>query len=100
MGFLDNMKQLMEVKAKMEETKKRLDSIEVFAENELVKVTATGNRKIKQILLLKPDLQNTDILILEEKIKDAVNAALENAENVLQSEMMGVTKGIIPPGMA
>ena len=100
MGFLDNMKQLMEVKAKMEETKKRLDSIEVFAENELVKVTATGNRKIKQILLLKPDLQNTDILILEEKIKEAVNAALENAENVLQSEMMGVTKGIIPPGMA
>ena len=53
MGFLDQMKQLMEIKQKMEETKKRLDAIDVVAENEYVKVTASGNRKIKDISIFK-----------------------------------------------
>lgn len=95
MGFLDQMKQLMEVKAKMEEAKKRLDTIEVVAENEWVKVTATGNRKIKNIEILN----STDTLVLEGKIQSAVNEVLEKAENVMQTEMMGVTKGMLPDGM-
>jgi DNA-binding protein YbaB len=95
MGFLDQMKQLMEVKAKMEEVKKRLDTIEVVAENEWVKVTATGNRKIKNIEILN----STDTLVLEGKIQNAVNEVLEKADNVMQTEMMGVTKGMLPDGM-
>jgi len=95
MGFLDQMKQLMEVKAKMEEVKKRLDTIEVVAENEWVKVTATGNRKIKNIEILN----STDTLVLEGKIQHAVNEVLEKADNVMQTEMMGVTKGMLPDGM-
>ena len=95
MGFLDQMKQLMEVKAKMEEVKKRLDTIEVVAENEWVKVTATGNRKIKNIEILN----STDNLVLEGKIQNAVNEVLEKADNVMQTEMMGVTKGMLPDGM-
>lgn len=95
MGFLDQMKQLMEVKAKMEEAKKRLDTIEVVAENEWVKVTATGNRKIKNIEILN----STDTLVLEGKIQNAINEALDKADNVMQTEMMGVTKGMLPDGM-
>src|ERR1700733_6883322 len=97
MGFLDQMKQLMEIKQKMEETKKRLDSIEVSAENEYVKVTATGNRKIKGISILKTD----DQARLEEKLQGAINEVLEKSDNVMQSEMLGVTKGMMPdtPGL-
>ncbi len=96
MGFLDNMKQLMELKQKMEETKKRLDTIEVVSENDYVKVTASGNRKIKDIIILRMD----DQALLEGKLQSAINEVLEKSENVMQSEMMDVTKGMIPPGMA
>lgn len=94
MGFLDQMKQVMEMKAKMDEVKKRLDSIEVVAENEWVKVTATGNRKIKDIEIR----DGSDKVVLEGKLQLAVNEALEKADNVMQSEMMGVTKGMLPEG--
>ena|ERR1700722_2531049 len=97
MGFLDNMKQLMEIKQRMEETKRRLDSIEVSAENDYVRVTATGNRKIKGISILKTD----DRAALEGKLQNAINEALEKSDNVMQSEMLGVTKGMMPdtPGL-
>jgi len=98
MGFLDEMKKVMEIKQKMDEIKKRLETIEVSAENEYVKITATGNRKIKDITILK----NDDKVTLEGKLQSAVNEALEKADNVMQSEMMGATKGMMPdmPGLA
>ena len=97
MGFLDQMKQMMEIKQKMEEVKKRLDTIEVTAENDYVKVTATGNRKIKDVTILKTD----DTSVLQGKLQSAINEVLEKSENVLQSEMMGATKGMLPdiPGL-
>ena len=93
MGFFDQMKQLKELQEKMEETKKRLDTIEVSAENDCVKVTATGNRKIKSIEILKQD----DKLELEVKLQSAINEALEKSDNVMQSEMMGAMPKI--PGI-
>ncbi|MBL0310959.1 MAG: YbaB/EbfC family nucleoid-associated protein [Bacteroidetes bacterium] len=97
MGFLDNMKQLMEMKQKMDEVKKRLDTIEVVSENEYVKVTANGNRKIKDIVILKTE----DRAVLEGKLQKAINEALEKSDNLMQSEMMAVTKGVMPdmPGI-
>lgn len=97
MGFLDEMKKIMEIKQKMEETKKRLEEIELTAENEYVKVTANGNRKIKEITILKMDHQVT----LEGKLQSAVNEVLEKADGVMQSEMLGATKGMMPnvPGL-
>jgi DNA-binding protein YbaB len=94
MGFLDQMKQVMEMKAKMDEVKKRLDSIEVVSENQWVKVTATGNRKIKDIEILDA----SDKVVLEGKLQATINEVLEKADNVMQSEMMGVTKGMLPEG--
>ena len=98
MGFLDEMKKVMEIKQKMDEIKKRLETIEVSAENDYVKVTATGNRKIKDISILKTD----DTVTLQGKLQGAINEALEKADNVMQSEMMGATKGMMPdmPGLA
>ena len=97
MGFLDQMKQLREIKQKMEETKKRLEAIDVVAENDYVKVTANGNRKIKDISILKTD----DKALLEGKLQSAVNEALEKADGIMQSEMLGATKGMMPdmPGL-
>ena len=95
MGFLDQMKQLMEVKQKMEEAKKRLDAIEVTSENNHVLVTVSGNRKVKSV-----QLKNTaDKTELEARLTEALNDALAKADNVMQSEMMSATKGMLPDGM-
>jgi DNA-binding protein YbaB len=97
MGFLDQMKQLSEIKQKMEEVKNRLGNIEVEAVNEYAKVTVNGNRKVTGIVVFKTD----DVLLLGSKLQSAVNEALEKSDNVMQSEMMGVTKGMLPdmPGL-
>lgn len=93
MGFFDQMKQLKELQEKMEETKKRLDTIEVEAENEYVRVTVSGNRKVKNVEILKLD----DKLVLEGKLQSALNEALVKADSVMQSEMMGNMPNI--PGL-
>lgn len=95
MGFFDQMKQLGELKSKMDEVKKRLDTIEVSIENEYVKVTATGNRKVKEVQVYKTE----DRLLLERHLQAAINEVLEKSDNVMQSEMMGVTKGMMPDGL-
>jgi DNA-binding YbaB/EbfC family protein len=93
MGFFDQMKQLKELQDKMEEAKKRLEAIEVDAANDYVKVTVTGNRKVKNIEIYKLD----DKLTLEGKIQSALNEAMAKADNVMQSEMMGAMPKI--PGL-
>jgi len=92
MGFLDNMNKMMEIKKRMEDAKKRLDSIEVTIENDYVKVVANGNRKIKDIVILKTD----DKAVLQVKLQSAINEVLEKADNILQSEMLGATKDMMP----
>lgn len=84
MGFFDQMKQLNELKEKMEESKKRLDAIEVESANEYAKVTVSGNRKVKAVQLLKTE----DVSLLEQQLTEALNEALAKADNVMQSEMM------------
>jgi DNA-binding YbaB/EbfC family protein len=98
MGFFDQMKQMMEMKTKMEEVKNKLDSIEVYAENELVRVVANGNRRIKDITI-KGGLE--DKLTLENRIAAATNEAMEKAEAILQKEFAAVSGGMFPnmPGM-
>lgn len=91
MGFFDQMKQLQEMKAKADAVKQKLDGIELFAENNAVKVTVNGNRKVIDISIKNP--QDT---ALAAQLTAAINEALEKADNVMQSEMMSVTKGLIP----
>jgi DNA-binding protein YbaB len=92
MGFFDQMKQLTEMKQIMDEVKNKLETLEIKAENEWVKVTINGNRRIKNINILKSD----DPLVLEGKIQSAVNEALDRAENLLKNEFASFAKGLFP----
>jgi DNA-binding protein YbaB len=92
MGFFDQVKQLTEMKQKMDEVKKKLDVLEISAENDWVKVTVNGNRRIKNITILKTN----DTVVLEGKIQSATNEALDKAETLLQTEFAAVTKGLFP----
>lgn len=96
--FGDMMGKLQEMKQKTEEVKKRLDtiSVEANAENGLVKVICTGNRKITSITFDDALMSVSDKEQLEELTVLAVNRALDKAEKVAEIEMAGVAKGMLP----
>lgn len=98
MGMMGKLK---ETQAKVEETKKRLDTVLIDEKSNdgLLKITLTANRKIKTIevddSLLADKEQLEDYLIL------TLNKAIEKATNVHESEIAAVAKDGMPniPGM-
>jgi len=98
MGMMGKLK---ETQQKVEETKKRLDtvSLEESSADGLVKVTITANREVKQIQiddsLLEDKEQLEDFLIL------TLNKAIAKATKVNEAELAAVAKEGMPniPGM-
>lgn len=98
MGMMGKLK---ETQQKIEETKKRLDTVLVDEQSNdgLLKVTITANRKIKSIeiddSLLEDKEQLEDYLVL------VLNKAIEKATNVNEAELGAVAKDGMPniPGM-
>ena len=101
MDLMGMMGKLKETQQKIEDTKKRLDTvlIDEQSNDSLLKVTLNANRKIKSIsiddALLEDKEQLEDYLIL------VLNKAIEKASNVNQAELDAVAKMEIPmiPGM-
>ncbi len=101
MDLMGMMGKLKETQQKIEDTKKRLDTvlIDEQSNDSLLKVTLNANRKIKSIsiddTLLEDKEQLEDYLIL------VLNKAIEKASNVNQAELDAVAKMEMPmiPGM-
>jgi DNA-binding YbaB/EbfC family protein len=101
MDLMGMMGKLKETQQKIEDTKKRLDTVLVDEQSNdsLLKVTLNANRKIKSIsiddALLEDKEQLEDYLIL------VLNKAIEKASNVNQAELDAVAKMEMPmiPGM-
>lgn len=98
MGMMGKLK---ETQLKIEETKKRLDTVLIDEQSNdgLLKMTLTANRKIKSIeideSLLSDKEQLEDYLIL------TLNKAIEKATNINEAELGAVAKDGMPniPGM-
>ncbi|KGO89923.1 YbaB/EbfC family nucleoid-associated protein [Flavobacterium suncheonense] len=98
MGMMGKLK---ETQQKIEDTKKRLDTVLIDEQSNdgLLKVTMTANRKIKSILiddsLLEDKEQLEDYLVL------VMNKAIEKASNVNEAELGAVAKEGMPniPGL-
>ncbi len=98
MGMMGKLK---EAQRKVEETKKRLDTvlIDESSSDNLLKVTITANRKINDITidhsLLKDKEQLEDYLIL------TINKAIEKATKIQESELGAAAKEGMPniPGL-
>ncbi len=98
MGMMGKLK---ETQAKVEATKKRMDTvlIDEQSSDNLLKVTITANRTLKSITiddeLLQDKEQLEDYLIL------TLNKAIERATNVHETEVAAVAKEGMPniPGM-
>lgn len=95
------MGKLKEAQQKIEETKKRLDTVivEGVSGNGKIKVTASANREIKSIDITD-DLIN-DKEALEDYLIIALNKAIEKANAINESEMANAAKGGLPdiPGL-
>lgn len=95
--FGNMMGKLQEMQQKSEEIKKRLETISVHSEAEgLVKVVANGNKKITSIEFDESIIKEGDKEQIEDLCILAVNRAIEKADEVFQSEMQGVAKGMLP----
>jgi DNA-binding YbaB/EbfC family protein len=98
MDLMGMMGKLKETQQKMEETKKRLDTVLVDEQSTdgLLKVTITANRKIKSITIADDLLQD------KEQLEDYMILVMNKAiEKVNEAELDAVAKMDMPmiPGM-
>ncbi|MFV8369672.1 YbaB/EbfC family nucleoid-associated protein [Flavobacterium sp. LB2R40] len=101
MDLMGMMGKLRETQQKIEETKKRLDTVlvEEQSNDTLLKVTLTANRKIKSITIDDTLLEDKDQL--EDYLILVLNKAIEKATDLNQAELDAVAKMDMPmiPGM-
>ena len=88
---------ILEAQQKAAEVKTRLDGITVtgVAEGGKVSVSANGNKKILAITIDEALVQEADKEQLEDLLLVAVNKALEQAENVHQSETAAMAQQML-----
>lgn len=87
---------LFEAQQKAGEMKKRLDNITVSgtAEGGKITVTANGNKVLQSISIDEAFYAESDREELEELLVVAINKAMEQADNVNQTEMAAMTKNM------
>ncbi len=95
------MNKLKEAQQKVEETKKRLDTVLVDekSSDEKIRVTLTANRTIKSIQI--DDSLLNDAEELEDFLIITLNKAIEKASKINETEMATAAKSGMPniPGM-
>jgi DNA-binding YbaB/EbfC family protein len=101
MDLMGMMGKLRDTQLKIEETKKRLDTVLIDEQSNdgLLKVTFTANSKLKSIAIDDSLLEDKDQL--EDYLIVVINKAIEKAESVNKAELDAVTKVDMPmiPGM-
>ncbi|MDP9046984.1 MAG: YbaB/EbfC family nucleoid-associated protein [Bacteroidota bacterium] len=85
---------LMQAQQKAGEVKQRLEGITVTgsAEGGKITITANGNKEIQSVQIDEDFFKDADKEQLEELLVIAINKAMEQADNVSQSEMAAMTK--------
>jgi hypothetical protein len=98
MGMMGKLK---ETQKKVEETKKRLDTvlIDEKSSDDKIRVTLTANRTIKSISIDESLLQDKEEL--EDYLILTLNKAIKKATNINETELAAVAKDGMPniPGM-
>lgn len=99
-NMADMFGKFSELQSKVEEAKQELSKLEVQAEagGGMVKVKASGQRKILSIELDKDVIDPDDVEMLEDLVVAGVNKALDKAEEASQEHMQKTYQDMIPGG--
>jgi DNA-binding protein YbaB len=88
----DMMKQMMQAQHQNKDLKNRLATITLVGEAQGVSVEIDGNRKIKNI---SPEDIFEDKEVTEDLLVTAVNRAIEQADNLNQTEMAAMAQQML-----
>jgi len=89
---------LLEMQQQMEALKKRLDTLSTEASDAegRIRVRINGNRRITDVFLDPAVCQHTDSEELAERLQVVLNRAIEQADQLNESEMRGIAGSMLP----
>lgn len=91
------LRQAQNLQKEMMKAQEEITNTTFVKENELVKVTMKGNKKLEKIEISKEDISKDDIEMLEDMILVAVNGAIDEIDKITEQKMGKYTKGL--PGI-
>lgn len=99
MGDLVRQAQVMQKKMAKLQEEMADRTVDAAAGGGMVTVTATGRQEIKAVKIDPAVVDPSDVAMLEDLVLAAVNEALKQAKEMMESEMSALTGGINIPGM-
>jgi DNA-binding YbaB/EbfC family protein len=95
------MKQAQQMQQKMAMLQKELEvrELDVSSGGGMVKIKVNGKQEILSLKLDKECVDPTDVEMLEELVKTAVNQAVKESQEMVSTAMSKVTGGINIPGL-
>jgi DNA-binding YbaB/EbfC family protein len=98
---LDNIKQAMELKSKLEQAQKELSNtiVEANAGRGAVRVTVDGQQKVRSIKISPDVIDREKPELLEELVLKAVSDALAKSQKTAAKQLKGLTGGLKIPGL-
>lgn len=97
--MFDKMKELWDMKRKMEDLKKELDKavFEMESHDKSVRIVMNGSQEVKEVKI-QGDLSGMKNSSLEATVKDTFNRALKRSHDLAAEKMKSVT-GLNIPGL-
>jgi len=98
--MFDKMKQLMDMRKKMQEVKLQLDStnFEVESSDGLIKITMNGSQEMQGVSI-QGNTQEVEKTALENSLKEACNQAIKRSHDIAAQKTKEII-GFNLPGMA
>lgn len=95
------MKQAQQMQAKMSTLQKELEQreLDVSSGGGMVKIKVNGKQEILELKLNPECVDPSDIDMLEELVKTAVNQAVKESQDMVSKAMSKVTGGLKFPGL-
>lgn len=95
------MKQMQKLQKQMAQAQEELKSktVEATAGGGMVKVIASGEKKIIEVIIDKEVVDPEDVEMLQDLVLAATNEALKMADDMINQDMGKFTKGLNLPGM-
>lgn len=100
-GLGNIMKQAQQMQAKMARVQQELETkeVEATAGGGMVTARVNGKQQLLDLKIEKAVVDPEDIEMLQDLVLAAVNEALKQSQEMIQSEMSKVTGGMNIPGM-